>query len=128
MTASENRKTPPKERRTDGRRLHLMNVDEERGSAGEQPPSAVGRSLRRARRDKGLSLEQAAQALRIKREHLEALETSRHEDLPGATYAIGFLRSYAAFLELDARAVVAQFKEEERVRADPTRLVFPEPV
>jgi len=93
-----------------------------------EPYQGIGTDLQAARRQRGLSVPQVAQALRIQASHIEALETGRISALPGATYAIGFLRSYADFVGFDAEAAVARFKEEEAIRADPTRLVFPEPL
>jgi len=93
-----------------------------------EPYQGIGTDLQAARRQRGLSVTQVAQQLRIQASHIEALETGNVHALPGATYAIGFLRSYADFVGFDAEAAVARFKEEEAIRADPTRLVFPEPL
>ena len=38
--------------------------------------------------------------------------------LPGKTYAIGFVRSYAGYLGLDATATVERFKQEISGRHD----------
>ena len=59
-------------------------------------------------------------ALKIRKDHLEALEKDRLEDLPGKTYAIGFVRSYARHLGLDATQYVERFKQEISGRADDT--------
>ena len=36
----------------------------------------------------------------------QAIEEGRFEELPGAAYAVGFVRSYATYLGLDAEALV----------------------
>lgn len=96
-------------------------------SAGEA--ARVGEELRDARIALGYSLEEAAARLRINRRYLAALEEGRVRDLPGPTYALGFVRSYATALGLDADEMVRRFRDSlggaARGRTD---LVFPEPV
>jgi len=58
--------------------------------------------------------------LKIRKDHLEALEEDRIEALPGRTYAVGFIRSYADYLGLDAVQCVERFKAEIAGRSDPT--------
>jgi cytoskeletal protein RodZ len=53
----------------------------------------------RARR--GLSLDQAVAATRIRRQFLEALERGELEAIPAEAYLRGYLRTYAAYLGLD---------------------------
>ena len=56
--------------------------------------------------------------LKIRKDHLEALEEDRLEALPGRTYAVGFVRSYADYLGLDAVHCVERFKAEIAGRSD----------
>ncbi len=101
---------------------HLYDVDEN----GEIIVS-VGAELRQARLSAGFELQEVSNSLRIRRAHLEALEEERYGDLPGAPYAVGFVRSYAKFLGLDGDAVVARFKDEaDNVDRRP-KLDFPAP-
>ncbi|MBO1076753.1 helix-turn-helix domain-containing protein [Roseomonas marmotae] len=88
----------------------------------------VGEELRDARLASGLSLEEAEDRLRINRRYLAALEEGRVRDLPGVTYATGFIRSYAQMLGLDASEMVRRFREGAGVAAASKDLVFPEPV
>ena len=69
-----------------------------------------------------------AEHLRIRLPFLEAIEDGRTADLPGAAYAIGFLRSYAAALGLDADEISRRFREEVQHVGGKTRLNFPAPV
>lgn len=62
----------------------------------------IGERLRNAREAKGLSLRAVADATRIRTIYLQALEEERFDQLPGAVYARGFLRTYADALGLDA--------------------------
>ena len=59
------------------------------GNAAEPRP-ATGALLIEARTRKGMTVAEAAAALRIRQTYLEAIEQGRLGDLPGATYALGF--------------------------------------
>src|SRR6185369_14529934 len=74
------------------------------------PGPAVGRLLRDQREARGLSLEDVATLLRIRRPYLEAIEQGRFDQLPGAAYIPAFLRAYAAHLELDAEKVLTAYQ------------------
>jgi cytoskeleton protein RodZ len=88
----------------------------------------LGDELREARLALGISVEEMAARLRIRRAHLEALEEGRLRDLPGAAYAVGFVRSYAAALGLDPDEMARRFRDLTGPAAVKPRLVFPEPV
>jgi cytoskeleton protein RodZ len=88
----------------------------------------LGDELREARLALGISVEEMAARLRIRRAHLEALEEGRLRDLPGAAYAVGFVRSYAAALGLDPDEMARRFRDLTGTAAVKPRLVFPEPV
>ncbi|MEK9966399.1 MAG: RodZ domain-containing protein [Rhodospirillaceae bacterium] len=88
----------------------------------------VGSFLREARENAGSTVADIARNLRIRRVYLEAIEDGRFDELPGATYAIGFVRSYAAYLGLDAPVLVERFKEEASGIQAPQDLDFPTPV
>lgn len=67
----------------------------------------IGRQLREARQAQGLTLEQAAAETFIRPQYLQALEEGRFDALPSPVQVRGFLRNYAAFLHLDAGALLA---------------------
>ncbi len=50
--------------------------------------------------------------LKIRPDHLVAIEEGRFDVLPGRVYAIGYVRSYAAHLGLDADRLVDRLKAE----------------
>jgi cytoskeleton protein RodZ len=100
-------------------------ANEERGMSSQ--PLPVGEELRRAREDAGLDLADVAAHLRIRSNFLSALEEGRPDALPGITYAIGYVRTYAAFLGLEPDAAVRRFKEEAAGLNSKTQLVFPSP-
>jgi cytoskeletal protein RodZ len=114
------------------RRQNLKLVDD--GQPPQEPhpitgqASEVARLLRGARARAGIELRDAAQALKIQYPYLVALEEGRFGELPGPTYALGFVRAYSAFLDLDPEEIVRRFKEEGQGVARRTALVFPEPI
>lgn len=63
--------------------------------------TGVGAELARAREAQGLGLAEVAQQLKFSQRQLEALESERFGELPGATIARGMLRNYARLLKLD---------------------------
>nr|MCV4209477.1 DUF4115 domain-containing protein [Roseomonas sp. SXEYE001] len=88
----------------------------------------VGKELRDARLALGATLEEVADSLRINRRYLAALEEGRSDELPGSTYALGFVRTYARALGLDADDLARRYRENGVVKRGQTDLVFPEPV
>lgn len=84
----------------------------------------VGAFLREARETTGRSVADVALSLRIHPKFIEAIEDSRYQDLPGPTYAIGFVRTYADYLGLDIESLVGQFKAESRAADDQPDLAF----
>lgn len=93
------------------------------------PTIGVGQSLKTARELTGKGIEEVAQHLRIRTPFLQALEDGRHKDLPGGTYAVGFLRTYAEFLGLDGEEMVRRFRAEAAGDLNArSELVFPSPV
>jgi cytoskeleton protein RodZ len=88
----------------------------------------AGADLRAARERLGWSLHDIAVSLRIRTQYLEALEAGRIDALPGNAYAIGFLRTYANALGLDANEIARRFKVEAAEVNQKTELAFPAPV
>jgi cytoskeleton protein RodZ len=76
------------------------------------PAWRAGRKLSEARRQRGWTLDEVADRIRIRREFLEALEDMNVKLLPGKAYALAFLRSYARELGIDEKAIIDQFQDE----------------
>jgi ABC-type lipoprotein export system ATPase subunit len=71
----------------------------------DKPGDHTGRLLESGRRERGLSLEEAARQTGIPARILEGLEKEDAARLPGTAYARVFLRNYANSLGLDGRAL-----------------------
>ncbi|MEQ9169582.1 MAG: DUF4115 domain-containing protein [Rhodospirillales bacterium] len=101
------------------------------GGAAADRRTGVGGLLRASRLRCGEDLDVIAQVLRIRRRHLQAIEDGNFDQLPGTTYAVGFIRTYADYLGLDSDEVVRRFKGEQTLQPGKTPksdLIFPSPM
>jgi cytoskeletal protein RodZ len=94
----------------------------------QENAQGVGALLRASRLRCGEDLRDVSRALCIRQAYLEAIESGRCQELPGPTYAIGFVRAYAEHLGLDSAEVVRRFKAETSAANGRSELVFPTPV
>lgn len=93
--------------------------------------ATAGSLLKEAREARGLTLEEAAAATRVRAPYLEALEDDQPQKLPAPVYARGYLRTYAQLLELEPEPLLASIRPagphpERTVKPVDTRL-FPKP-
>jgi cytoskeleton protein RodZ len=79
----------------------------------------IGRSLRDARVRQGLELTQLEAETKIRAKYLRAIEEERFDQLPGDTYAKGFLRSYAERLGLDGQLYVDEYNSRFSLMEEP---------
>jgi len=86
---------------------------------------SVGEILRRSRVHYKLSLTDVERELHIKAPQIEAIESDHFELLPGKVYAVGFIRSYAEYLGLDADKMVRLFKVQGKHQSETPELTFP---
>ena len=66
--------------------------------------------MRDMRKEHNRELSDVANALRIRQVYLQALEDGRFDDLPGSTYAAGFVRAYADYLGLELDEVMRRYR------------------
>jgi cytoskeleton protein RodZ len=88
---------------------------------------SVADTLIRARQQLGQDLRSIAEVLCIRYSYLDAIERGQYENLPGPTYAVGFMRTYADYLGLDGDLIVERFKNEVEGLDSQTKLHFPTP-
>ena len=65
------------------------------------PEPVTGESLRKAREERGVSLQDIATATKIGVRFLEYIESDRHTRLPAVVYLRGFVQQYSRFIGLD---------------------------
>lgn len=71
-----------------------------------EPESGVGETLRAAREARGLSIQDAAQQLRLMNRQVAAMEAEDFASLGQPVFARGFVRNYARMLGLDDAAIL----------------------
>ena len=81
--------------------------------------SGFGAVLRQRREELGLSLNDLAASTRVRKTYLQALEEENLQMLPGAAYAVGFLRIYARQLGLPVESLIATLAANETLEDHP---------
>ena len=76
---------------------------------GAEAGPGLGGTLRAAREQQGLSLEQVAAELRLDPRFLRALEDERFDDLSAPVFARGYLRQYGKKLGLDYEKLLSDY-------------------
>ncbi len=73
--------------------------------------SNPGETLRKAREDRNWSLADAAGQLNLTTQRLSQLEAGQFDQLPGHTFARGYVRAYAKLLGMDQTLIVQEFDQ-----------------
>ncbi len=74
-----------------------------------------GNVLRSKREEYEWSVDAVAEALHLSTSSVKAIEADRYEDLPGATYVMGYWRSYARLLGIDIEETIEANKQNLNV-------------
>jgi cytoskeletal protein RodZ len=77
-----------------------------------------GLGLASIRRNRGLSLEQIAQATKISVRALQAIEESEFKKLPGGIYNTSYIRQYARAIEFDETELLAYYHSRTDIKPD----------
>jgi cytoskeleton protein RodZ len=94
-------------------------MDDENGTFKTPNGGAkIGPVLEKARKDKGLTLDEVEQATKIRKRYLAGLEREDFGVLPDAVYAQGFLKTYANYLGLDGEELSRELKDQRRPRRE----------
>ena len=73
----------------------------------------VGEKLEETRKRKGISLSEAAEVTKIRKDFLQKIEANDYNyDLP-EIYKRGFIKNYAKYLKLNANKVLSQYLEQQ---------------
>jgi cytoskeleton protein RodZ len=87
--------------------------------------STVAEQLRQAREARSLTMQQVVEIIKIRTDHLRALEEGNFDVFPAPVYIRGFVRSYAILLKLDVPQVMAALEAE---LAGTTKFAEPPPL
>lgn len=78
---------------------------------------SIGERIEEARKRKGISLREAAEATKIRSDFLSNIEQNKFDfDLPDI-YKRGFLKNYARYLKLDPEKICAEFNAQQLAKA-----------
>ena len=107
---------------------HSANPDAVQAVIEGSEPTTIGELLQAKREACGFDLRDVANILRIRYRYLEAIEGNQFDDLPGTTYVVGFVRTYAEYLGLEGAEIVDRFRRETNTSNSKSELIFPQPI
>ena len=85
----------------------------------------IGLYLRDVRESLHVSLEHAARDLHIRPQYLQAIEAGALSKIPNRIYARGYIRNYAAYLQLPPQEVLEAY--DALLQDHPMQFFIPEP-
>jgi transcriptional regulator with XRE-family HTH domain len=92
-----------------------------RGTSSEL--ASFGEDLRREREIRGISLKEIADATKISKRFLEAIERNDHHTLPAPVFTRGFVREYARYVGLNSEEMVNRYNfaaaSDDRIEKPP---------
>ncbi len=80
--------------------------------------SDIGATLRETRMRARIDIGEVEMRTKIRAKYLRAIENEEWDLLPGPVYVKSFLRTYAEYLELDARALLDEYKRRYELAPD----------
>ncbi|MEA2571403.1 MAG: cytoskeleton protein RodZ [Acidobacteriota bacterium] len=83
--------------------------EQETPSVPHSELASFGEELRREREIRGISLKEIADATKISKRFLEAIERNDHRTLPAPVFTRGFVREYARYLGLNSEDMVNRY-------------------
>jgi transcriptional regulator with XRE-family HTH domain len=107
-----------------------MPEQEPQGQGGASELASFGEDLRREREIRGISLKEIADATKISKRFLEALERNDHKALPAPVFTRGFVREYARYVGLNAEEMVNRYNfaaaNDDRIEKPPPLEKYPQ--
>ncbi|MBW1942117.1 MAG: helix-turn-helix domain-containing protein [Deltaproteobacteria bacterium] len=88
---------------------------------GQRTGTGVGALLRTEREKQGLTREDIADATKLRRHFIEALEAEEWKELPPPVFVKGFITSYARTLHLNAREILERYERDVPTESAPHR-------
>ena len=82
---------------------------------------SVGQTLRQEREKRKLTIEQAAQQLKLKVDVIRSLEQDAPDKSILPTFMRGYLKSYARFLKLPEQPLLDRFEKQHQVKSAPVK-------
>lgn len=106
-----------------------MPDQEPQGQGGASELASFGEELRREREIRGISLKEIADATKISKRFLEALERNDHRTLPAPVFTRGFVREYSRYVGLNTEEMVNRYNfaaaTDDRIEKPPQVEKYP---
>lgn len=107
-----------------------MPEQEPQGQGGVSELASFGEELRREREIRGISLKEIADATKISKRFLEAIERNDHTTLPAPVFTRGFVREYARYVGLNSEEMVNRYNfaaaNDDRIEKPPHVEKYPQ--
>lgn len=107
-----------------------MPEQEPQVQGGASQLASFGEELRREREIRGISLKEIADATKISKRFLEAIERNDHQTLPAPVFTRGFVREYARYLGLNSEEMVNRYNfaaaSDDRIEKPPQIEKYPQ--
>ncbi len=76
---------------------------------------SVGKIIEDRRKELGYTIEECSKKTRISQKFLEGIEADNYDIFPGEVYYLGFLRTYAQLLSLDANKLIHAYNKQKKI-------------
>lgn len=100
-----------------------MPDQEPQGQGSASELASFGEELRREREIRGISLKEIADATKISKRFLDALERNDHRTLPAPVFTRGFVREYSRYVGLNSEEMVNRYNfaaaNDDRIEKPP---------
>jgi len=107
-----------------------MPEQEPQDQGGVSELASFGEELRREREIRGISLKEIADATKISKRFLEAIERNDHHALPAPVFTRGFVREYARYVGLNSEEMVNRYNfaaaKDDRIEKPPHVEKYPQ--
>jgi cytoskeletal protein RodZ len=113
--SGETLREPPRLKETSVRRIDKKGEqipEDDPGAPPAEPAATLGETLANERRRQGKAVADVEGSTRIRGKLIEALEHGEFNALPSPAYVKGYIQSYAAYLEIPAGPLIAQYNAE----------------
>ena len=79
--------------------------------------SEIAQLLKKKREERGISVQDASEALRIRKQYLTAIEDGNFDEIPGKAYISGYVKMYAEYLGISDQIEIMQHEvKQERIK------------
>lgn len=92
---------------------------EDQEPSSETVYAEVGLLFQEERKRRNLTIQDVCAELHIRQLYIKSIEQGKLSELPGYVYIIGFIKSYAGFLELDTQEILRRLDLGEKIKDKP---------